>query len=158
MCIRDSCRIGEELFCLHDRGIFLVNGTSVKRVTDIAGAWCCQLVAGHTDLMYVGVYNGIYLVAKKNGEWQVVGKIEGMNDSCRLFEQESDKVIWVYNTDHVTRVDLDKMCIRDSFIYRTEYQSVIRLIRSDLVVAGKYPCVAQYLSLIHIYMCIRDIC
>lgn len=30
-----------------------------------------------------------------------------MNDSCRLFEQESDKVIWVYNTDHVTRVDLD---------------------------------------------------
>ena len=37
----------------------------------------------------------------------MVGKIEGMNDSCRLFEQESDKVIWVYNTDHVTRVDLD---------------------------------------------------
>lgn len=101
------CRIGDELFCLHDRGIFLINGTSVKRVTDIAGAWCCQLVAGRTDLMYVGVYNGIYLVGKKNGEWQVVGKIEGMNDSCRLFEQESDKVIWVYNTDHVTRVDLD---------------------------------------------------
>ena len=45
--------------------------------------------------MYVGVYNGIYLVGKKNGEWQVVGKIEGVNDSCRLFEQESDKVIWV---------------------------------------------------------------
>lgn len=101
------CRIGDELFCLHDRGIFLINGTSVKRVTDIAGAWCCQLVAGRTDLMYVGVYNGIYLVGKKNGEWQVVGKIEGVNDSCRLFEQESDKVIWVYNTDHVTRVDLD---------------------------------------------------
>lgn len=70
------CRIGDELFCLHDRGIFLINGTSVKRVTDIAGAWCCQLVAGRTDLMYVGVYNGIYLVGKKNGEWQVVGKIE----------------------------------------------------------------------------------
>lgn len=101
------CRIGDELFCLHDRGIFLIDGTSVRRVTDITGAWCCQLVEGHTDLMYVGVYNGIYLVGKKDGEWQTVCKIEGMNDSCRLFEQESDKVIWVYNADHVTRVELD---------------------------------------------------
>lgn len=101
------CRIGDELFCLHDRGIFLVKGTSMKRVTDIAGAWCCQLVEGHADLMYVGVYNGIYLVGKKNGEWQVVCKIEGLNDSFRLFEQESEKVIWVCNADHVSRVDLD---------------------------------------------------
>lgn len=101
------CRIGDELFCLHDRGIFLIKGTSVKRVTDITGAWCCQLVDGHTDLMYVGVYNGIYLIAKKNGEWQVVCKIDGMADSCRLFEQETEKVIWVYNTDHVTRVELN---------------------------------------------------
>lgn len=100
------CRVGDELFCLHDRGIFLVNGTSVKRITDIAGAWCCQPVVGHTDMMYVGVYNGIYLLARQNGEWQVVGKIDGVNDSCRLFEQESEKVIWVYNADHVTRVEL----------------------------------------------------
>jgi len=101
------CRIGDELFCLHDRGVFLIEGTSVKRVTDITGAWCCQLVAGHTDLMYVGAYNSIYLVAKKNGEWQTVCRIEGMNDSCRFFEQESDKVIWVYNTEHVIRMELD---------------------------------------------------
>ena len=62
---------------------------SVKRVTDIAGAWCCQLVAGRTDLMYVGVYNGIYLVGKKNGEWQVVGKIEGVNDSCVFLSRKA---------------------------------------------------------------------
>lgn len=101
------CRIGDELFCLHDRGIFLIQGTSVKRVTDITGAWCCQLVVGRTDLMYVGVYNGVYLVEKKNGVWQTVCKIEGMDDSCRLFEQESEKVIWIYNTDHITRVELN---------------------------------------------------
>ena len=100
------CRIGDELFCLHDRGIFLIQGTSVKRVTDIAGAWSCQLVTGRTDLMYVGVYNGLYLVAKKNGEWKVVCKIDGVGDSCRLFEQENERVIWVYNTDHVTRIEL----------------------------------------------------
>lgn len=102
------CRINNELFCLHDRGIFLVKGTSMKRVTDITGAWYCQLVAGRSDWMYVGVYNGLYLVSKKNGEWQVVCKIEGITDSCRLFEQENEQVIWVYNTDHVIRVELNK--------------------------------------------------
>lgn len=101
------CRVGDELFCLHDRGIFLVKGTSVERVTDITGAWCCQLVEGGADRMYVGVYNGIYLLQKKDGKWRTVCKIEGINDSCRLFEQESERVIWIYNTDHVIRIELD---------------------------------------------------
>lgn len=102
------CRIGRDLFCLHDRGIFRIEGTAAKRITDITGAWSCQLVQGHADLMYVGTYNGLYLLALKNGTWQAVGKIEGMNDSCRLFEQESERVIWIYSTEHVTRVELDK--------------------------------------------------
>lgn len=102
------CRIGDELFCLHDRGIFLIEGTTMKRVTDIAGAWCCQAVVGHEDMMFVGVYSGIYLVTKKNGEWQTVCKIEGITDSCRLFEQETGRVLWIYNADHVSRVELSE--------------------------------------------------
>lgn len=102
------CRIGEELFCLHDRGIFLVEGASIKRVTDISGAWCCQPVVGHNDMIYVGAYNGIYLVEKKNGVWQKNCKIDGFGNSCRLFEQESDRIIWVYNVDHVLRIELSE--------------------------------------------------
>ena len=79
---------------------------NIPQASDYTCLLYTSLVAGRTDLMYVGVYNGIYLVGKKNGEWQVVGKIEGMNDSCRLFEQESDKVIWVYNTDVYKRQPL----------------------------------------------------
>ncbi|MCD8182431.1 MAG: transcriptional regulator [Bacteroides sp.] len=102
------CRIGDDLFCLHDRGIFLIQGTTMKRVTDISGAWCCQAVMGRPDMMYVGTYNGIYLVAKRNGGWQTVCKIEGMGDSCRLFEQETDRIVWIYNADHVTRMELSE--------------------------------------------------
>lgn len=59
------CRVGEELFCLHDRGVFRVNGTSLERITDITGAWCCQPVMNRADYMYVGAYNGIYLLKNK---------------------------------------------------------------------------------------------
>ena len=102
------CRVGEDLFCLHDRGLFLVKGTGLERVTDITGAWFCQPVMGHSDKMYVGVYNGIYLVAKENGKWRTARKIEGWTDSSRLFQQENERVLWVYNTDHITRMELNR--------------------------------------------------
>ena len=101
------CRIGDELFCLHDRGMFLVEGDHVRRVTELEGVWACQLVMGKTDMMYVGVYSGLYLLRKEAGEWRVVTKVEGFTDSCRLFEQESDRVLWVCNREQVIRVELN---------------------------------------------------
>lgn len=101
------CKIGDDLFCLHDRGVFLIEGTTMRKVADVAGAWACQLVQGRTDRMYVGVYSGLYLMEKKNGEWRVVHKIDGLPDSCRFFEQESDRVLWVFNTDKTMKIELD---------------------------------------------------
>ena len=102
-------------------------------------------IDGMWSVSYTHLYNGIYLVAKKNGEWQVVGKIEGMNDSCRLFEQESYKVIWVYNTDHVTRD-----------VYKR--QGIARRLRAELwggiilvIIGTKILVEHLFLSLIHIY-------
>lgn len=106
------CRVGDELFCLHDRGIFLLQGTGMRRVTDLSGVWNCQQVMGRPNLMYVGAYSGIYLLGRKDGEWRVLCKIEGMSDSCQLFEQESARVIWVCNADHVTRLELNTALTR----------------------------------------------
>ena len=102
------CKIGGDLFCLHDRGIFQIKGTSVRRITDITGAWYCQEVVGQPDRMFVGVYNGIYLLEKKAGEWSVLCKVDGFMDSCRLFEQESARVLWVYNSGTLMRIELSE--------------------------------------------------
>lgn len=102
------CKIGDDLFCLHDRGIFQIKGTSIHRITDITGAWCCQEVMGRPDRMFVGVYNGIYLLEKKAGEWHMLCKIEGFVDSSRLFEQESARILWVHNSGIITRVELSE--------------------------------------------------
>lgn len=102
------CKIGADLFCLHDRGIFQINGTTMKRITDITGAWYCQEVMGRPDCMFVGVYNGIYLLKKQAGEWCVVCKIEGLTDSCRLFEQETARILWIYNSGSINRVELSE--------------------------------------------------
>ncbi len=102
------CRIGDELFCLHDRGIFIIEGTSLKRIGNIHGAWKCQLVAGETNKMYVGVYDGIYLLVKHPVDgWIVSHKIDGITDSFRFFEQESPQILWITDQARVLRVELD---------------------------------------------------
>ena len=58
--------------------------------------------------MFVGVYNGIYLLEKKAGEWHMLCKIEGFVDSSRLFEQESARILWVHNSGIITRVELSE--------------------------------------------------
>lgn len=103
------CRVGDDLFCMHDRGVFLVRGTELKRVTDITGVWTCQLVKGHVDCLYVGAYDGIYLLKKVNGVWQNKGKIKGFTDSSKLFVQESHRVIWIHNTNHILRIELNSI-------------------------------------------------
>lgn len=105
-------KIGDQIFCLHDRGMFLVDGLSLKRVGQISGTWTCQLVLGTSDKMYVGVYDGLYLLQKKAGEWVVIRRIEGTSDSFRFFEQESAQVIWMSDQNRCIRVELDPTLTR----------------------------------------------
>jgi DNA-binding CsgD family transcriptional regulator len=95
------------IFCMHDRGLFLVDGLSLKRIGRINGAWTCQPVVDAGDKMYVGVYDGLYLLQKSAGEWNVVHRISGTSDSFRFFEQESARVIWMSDQNRCMRVELD---------------------------------------------------
>jgi ligand-binding sensor domain-containing protein/DNA-binding CsgD family transcriptional regulator len=105
-------KIGGQIFCMHDRGIFVVDGLSLKRIGQISGAWTCRPVTGTDDKMYVGVYNGLYLLQKKAGEWDVMHRIDGTSDSFRFFEQESAQVLWMSDQNRCMRVELDPTLTR----------------------------------------------
>lgn len=100
-------RVGDELFCLHDRGMFLVEGLSLKRIGQLNGTWACRPVAGNDHQMFVGTYSGLYLLEKRAGEWVVARRIAGTTESFRFFEQESAQVIWVSDLNNCMRVELD---------------------------------------------------
>ena len=100
------CHIGNELFCLHDRGLFLVNNNQLKRIGDIGGAWNCQLVIGTNDSLYVGTYGGLFLVCRRNNSWHVSHRIEGADDSFQTFEQDDNHSIWLHNGKSVSLLTL----------------------------------------------------
>lgn len=129
------CRVGNELFCLHDRGLFLIQGIQMTKITDIIGAWCCQPVMGHPDMMFVGVYNGLYLLRKNQGVWEKVGRVEGVTDSFRFFAQESTGVLWTNSLGHLSRLELSKDLTR--VVARKNYSAKGLLPSSDEILITK---------------------
>lgn len=107
-------KTGNEMLCLHDKGIFSIGGGKIKRVTDIIGAWSCQSVIGHPELMFIGAYNGMYLIKKTGDTWITLAKIKGINDRVRYFKQYADNIIKVYFPNNGTAVTytLDKTFTR----------------------------------------------
>ncbi len=101
-------RVGDELFCLHDRGVFLLNDDGMQRIGEISGAWNCQQVMGRPDMLYVGTYSGIYVLQKRNNKWEVYSKIEGFYDSTQFFEQEEANILWVIVGGTVSRISVNR--------------------------------------------------
>lgn len=107
-------RIGGDIFCLHDKGVYLIHGSKATPVTNIMGAWSCQAVKGHKDMLYIGVYGGVYVVKKINGKWTSLGKIRGIGDSGRFMEQRDARTLLIFNPNigQVTTYHLDPSLMR----------------------------------------------
>ncbi|WP_321519250.1 triple tyrosine motif-containing protein [uncultured Bacteroides sp.] len=116
----DLCRVGNDIFCLHDRGIFLVKGETMKRIGTISGVWNCKVMDNHPDKVLLGMYDGIYVMQKEQGVWKLKKRLEGMNDSAENFEFESDNIIWLHNNDRGLirfEIDLSTFCLKSIKYY-----------------------------------------
>jgi DNA-binding CsgD family transcriptional regulator len=100
-------RIGSDLFCLHDKGLFLIQGTTATRISNVIGFWKCQFVDGCKDKMYAATYNGIYIYKKTNGKWQLLNKVVGIKKSCRSVGQENARTLWICDETSLTRLKLN---------------------------------------------------
>jgi DNA-binding CsgD family transcriptional regulator len=102
----DLCRVGDELFCAHDRGLYLVSGRTLHRLSDLQGVWTCQLVKGRTDALYVGAYDGLYVFTRQDGRWTMHHKVEGIKDSFHYFRQQSERLLWLVQDEAVICFEL----------------------------------------------------
>jgi DNA-binding CsgD family transcriptional regulator len=112
----DLCRVGDELFCAHDRGLFLVNDGTLRRVSDLQGVWTCQPVKGRDDALYVGAYDGLYVFLRQNGRWIVHHKVDGIKESFHYFRQQTASRLWVVQDETVRLIELtpDLMRLKSS--------------------------------------------
>jgi DNA-binding CsgD family transcriptional regulator len=78
--------IDDQLFCGHNAGTFLVNGGAVQLISNVEGTWDIKKLSPSSQLLIQGNYDGLYILEKNNGNWQIRSKLKGFDISSRQFE------------------------------------------------------------------------
>jgi len=107
------------LFCGHDSGTFVVNGTSANLIYNASGTWKFVPYSSESNLLLQGNYNGISVLEKKNNSWIFRNKIKGFNYSSKHFEILNAKEIYVsHEYKGVYRFSVDLQLKNASNIFR----------------------------------------
>lgn len=87
--------IDDHLFCGHNSGTYIIEGTVAKKISDIPGAWTFLRPLKDPDKIIVGTYVGLILFQKTNGKWTFSKKIAGFEESSRIMEFDNNESIWM---------------------------------------------------------------
>ena len=87
--------IGEDLFCGHNSGTFLVNDNESELIVDVMGTWDIKPLKDSDNELIQGNYSGIYVLKKQNGRWELRNKVSGFDISSKHFEQVANNKILV---------------------------------------------------------------
>ena len=83
------------VLCGADAGAFVVNGEHVQRIEGLQGTWDFKPLAGHPDKILVCDYQGFKVLRRTARGVEFGWRIEGLDVSSNLFEQDSDGALWV---------------------------------------------------------------
>lgn len=87
--------IGNELFCGHNSGTFVVEGNKAELICNLLGTWDLKTIENHPQWLLQGNYEGLHLLEKVEGKWKYRNKLNGFNVSSRFFEFVSPQEILV---------------------------------------------------------------
>lgn len=101
--------IDGKLFCGHDKGTFIINQLSATKISKIEGVWKIFTMPQNPDVLVEGTYNGLIVLNKVNGSWQLRNRIKGFNESSRQIEIDEDTTIWIgHESKGVFKVKVNK--------------------------------------------------
>ncbi len=91
----DLSVFGDQLICGHNNGTYLVEGESIKRISNISGGWTIKRMNLYPDELIQGTYTGLVIYNKGAKGYNFSHKIAGFREPCRYVEQDDKGNIWV---------------------------------------------------------------
>jgi ligand-binding sensor domain-containing protein/DNA-binding CsgD family transcriptional regulator len=86
--------IDGQLLCGHNDGTFIVNGNTIKKVSNLSGGWTIKKL--NDTYLIQGTYNGLALFNKDaSGNFKFSSKIKNFDAPSRYVERDSKGDIWV---------------------------------------------------------------
>ncbi|MDX1544552.1 MAG: triple tyrosine motif-containing protein [Christiangramia sp.] len=88
-------KVGEQIFCGHNSGTFLIEGDNAHKLCDRLGTW---LVKEYNDGIYIqGHYNGISFLKQENNEIVELPMLQEFPHSSKFIEIDENENVWVSN-------------------------------------------------------------
>ncbi len=101
--------LGNDLLCCLDRGLFVMEGTSIRPLMAGNGVWSCTPTKNDPNKAFVSTYTGFCLMEKKNEKWESPVHIDNFNNSIINFEESKDGSIYARNSfDELLKLRLDE--------------------------------------------------
>jgi len=123
----------DTLFCGHHEGTFIVENTTLKKISDNPGTWCFKTVDTNENLILQGNYEGVSFLEKNNGEWQYRNSLTGFNISSKFIEFVGTNTLLVaheYKGIYVLTVDEKFKTItnltQDNSVEKGLYSSLVK--------------------------------
>ena len=91
-------KLDNQIVCGHNEGTFLVEGNSIRQISNITGGWC---IKQYNDLLIEGTYTGFVIFNKdKQGKWAFRNKVRYFNEPTRHLEIDYLGYVW---TSHLPK-------------------------------------------------------
>jgi len=126
--------IENTLFCGHNSGTFVINGSTAQLISDVQGTWDIKSIPNKSNLLLQGNYGGLNILENKQGKWAFRNKIEGFDVSSRYFEIFNDNDVFVsHEYKGVFKIKID-----------TNYTKAISVLKDTSVSKGLKTSLIKY--------------
>jgi DNA-binding CsgD family transcriptional regulator len=98
--------IDDELFCSHNRGLFLISDSRVIKILDNRGYWGIKKIPERRNLFIGSHYTGFSVFEKQRQQWAYKNYVEGLNKSASTFEIDKEN-IWIIKDDLLYQLKLN---------------------------------------------------
>ena len=115
---------GNQILCGHNDGTFLVNGRSIRKISEVTGGWT---FAGYNDLLLEGTYTGIVSFSKDHsGNWVFRNRVEGFYEPTQYIEVDYKGFVWaIHPQKGIYRLELSETL--DSVVNTLHFNSIANI-------------------------------
>lgn len=83
------------LFCGHNSGVFIIEGTRAEMLSNIQGGWSFIQPKGEKNIVICGTYTYLVKFERKDGKWSKGIQIKGFKESSRYLADAGPRSIWI---------------------------------------------------------------
>jgi AraC family transcriptional regulator, chitin signaling transcriptional activator len=109
------------LFCGHDFGTYIINGTTAAILFNGLGTWKFEPHPHNKNLLIQGNYMGLSVLEKTAAGWKFRNRIAGFDVSCRFFSIRKNNDVYIsHEYKGIYRISLDTgyTAAKDITIYK----------------------------------------